>query len=319
MSEIQHIVDFRYNIYKGGIAAMKSLYKFITAGCLVVIIGGAVFWNKNYEGEKTHELVNIRATNSESNQATQNTSKASDLSGSVENQDASVDLSAGQEEVQGDEKYQAAAKKLKETGDKYLDMIMNEIGEDNFTNQAIAAINYKAFLSFEMDESLRKEYEDKLKRTSVQDDNCSIYSAVSKDGVHFIAVAYPRRDSDSYESAINTITGNENEYEFFKSFIEPPGIADPIYYAVDLYVEDLLGDKQNFEVELWEPSVGATAYPVEHPELDGNVEKILKKYNRAVPSSTIRNKEWNLFLFQSYAADPVFMLRYDKEVIELKG
>ncbi|CAH1219079.1 hypothetical protein PAECIP111892_04657 [Paenibacillus auburnensis] len=218
-----------------------------------------------------------------------------------------------------DERRQVAAKRMMEEGDRYLDRIMNDVEGDGFTNHVMAEISYRAFLSFEMNESLRTEYEDRLRRTSVQDDNCSIFSGISKDGVHFIAVANPQQDSESYEPTINTITGNDKEYELFNSLLEPPGIADPIYYAVDLYVEDLLGENQEFEVELWEPSVGAVDYPVEHPELDANVEKILKKYNRAAPSPILQNKKWNLFLFQSYSIHPVFMLRYNGEVIELQG
>ncbi|WP_187355187.1 hypothetical protein ['Paenibacillus yunnanensis' Narsing Rao et al. 2020] len=216
-------------------------------------------------------------------------------------------------------RYTAAAK-LMQQGDAYLARIMSDgEGEDAFTNHVLAEINYRAFLSFQMSESLRMEYGERLRGTETGD-NCSIYSAISKDGVHFIAVAYPQYDSDSYEPTINIVTGNNKEYEFFKRFLEPPGMADSIYYAVDLYAEDLIGDRKEFEVELWEPSAGAADYPVEHPEqLDSNVDTILKEYSRAAPSNLVQNKKWNLFLFHSYAARPVFVLRYNGEVLELKG
>lgn len=217
-----------------------------------------------------------------------------------------------------EERRELAAKRLMEEGDQYLDRIINEPEGDSFTNHVLAQIAYRALLSFEISDSLKEEYEDKLRRVEVYD-NCSIYSGISEEGVHFIAVAYPNRDTESYEPTINIVTGNDKEYELFRTFLEPPGIADPIYYAVDLYAEDLLGEKTEFEIELSEPSVGAVNYPVDHNRLDANVFNILKKYNREAQSSVLQNKKWSLFLFQSYAVRPAFRLKYNGETIELKG
>lgn len=217
-----------------------------------------------------------------------------------------------------DERREQAAKRMMEEGDQYLDRIMNEPEGDSFTNHVLAQIAYRALLSFEISESLKEEYEDKLRRVEVYD-NDSIYSGISKEGVHFIAVAYPIRDTESYEPTINVVTGNDKEYELFRAFLEPPGIADPIYYAVDLYAEDLLGEKTEFEIELSEPSVGAVNYPEDYNRLDANAYNILKRYNREAQSNVLQNKKWNLFLFQSYAVRPAFRVKYNGETIELKG
>lgn len=301
---------------------MRGLRKLIIIGSLAMVMGLMVFvfLNINYfeiTQPSTANRKDVITVEPKESPISENQDHKT-IDPRVEEQ-LVIDKPIIQQEVYGDEKYHAAAEKLRKTGDRYLDMIMNDEEGDGFTNHVMAEINYRAYLSFELTDSLRAEYEDKLQRTKVNDDNCSIFSGISKNGVMFIAIAYPQQDSESYEKTINTISENENEFQLFNSFLEPPGLRDRIYYAVDLYVEDLVGDKKEFKVELWEPSVGAVDYPVKHSESDVNVSNILKKFNRANPTNIIQNKKWNLFLFNSYPIRPSFMLRYDDEDIELEG
>lgn len=206
-----------------------------------------------------------------------------------------------------------------ELGNEYLDKIMNEPEGDSLYNHVMASVNYKAFLWFDLSNAARSEYEEKFKQVSPAK-NVSMFSGVSKSGILFIGLAAPTLDGDANEETIEEIRGDHKELELFRSLTDPPGMEDPIYFAFDLYAEDVLGNTSSLNVELSESSLGRIGRPIDNLEKsDANVDSILKQFDRDAPSSLIKMNSWNLFLFDMISINPKFLIKVNDETIELEN
>ena len=137
-----------------------------------------------------------------------------------------------------------------------------------------------------------------------------VYSSVSLDYIKFIALTQPISDkSKEFKDAVNELRNDEKEWEFLKGFnklTEEKG-----YYAIDLYVEDMLADNRILKFKgirlndrdslVLEAEKENITESINDPE----IVEYLKKYNRRVNySDEFQNKQWNLFLFKKRDVQP---------------
>ncbi|WP_127534586.1 hypothetical protein [Paenibacillus kobensis] len=222
-------------------------------------------------------------------------------------------------EINGSDEVKERALHYMKLGNDYLNKIMNEPEGDSLYNHVMASVNYKAFLWFDISDATRTEYEEKLKDVTPSQ-NVSMFSGVSKSGLLFIGLAAPTLNGDTYEETVEEIRGDQKELELFEAFTDPPGMSDPIYFAFDLFSEDLLGKTSSLNVELSELSFGKNGRPIEGLEKkDANVETILKQFNRDASSNLIKLSSWNLFLFDLISVKPKFFVKVNDETIVLEN
>ncbi|MBD3920256.1 hypothetical protein H8B09_15930 [Paenibacillus sp. PR3] len=101
---------------------------------------------------------------------------------------------------------------------------------------------------------------------------------------------------------------------------DPPGMEDPIYFAFDLYAENMLGKTSSMNVELSESSLGRIGRPIDNLESsDAYVDSILKQFDRGAPSNLIEMESWNLFLFDMISIKPKFSIKVNDETIDLEN
>jgi hypothetical protein len=137
-----------------------------------------------------------------------------------------------------------------------------------------------------------------------------IYSSVSLDYINFIAILQPiSEESIEYKVLVNEISGDESEWDFLKGlneFTESKG-----YYAIDLYVEDMIASDRllNFKgIRLNDSDSLVIEAPRENITEclnDSKLNDYLQMNQRQVNyGSELKNKEWNLFLFEKRDVQP---------------
>jgi hypothetical protein len=147
-----------------------------------------------------------------------------------------------------------------------------------------------------------------------------IPACMTRDCVKMVSVVQPIGDEykDFYE-VMNEIRGSNDEVEFLQ------GLNDLGYYAVDIYVEDML------ELDRRIPCNGIKLYNTDATnttEIFDNISKMpeddqlqdyLNKFNRQANfSNELQNKEWNLFLFAMRDMQPSIISVYIR-TYETKG
>ena len=139
----------------------------------------------------------------------------------------------------------------------------------------------------------------------------TVYSNVTSDGIKFIAIVQPvTSESNDFANIANKIRDSEEEMKLMAEMKEQ---GDS--FAVDIYVEDLLAASD--EINLSSIFLDKKYTYVKSPTT-GDVN-ILAKYNRTISNSLkLKNKTWNLFLFQKTNSLPKeITIRYDVENVHL--
>ena len=137
-----------------------------------------------------------------------------------------------------------------------------------------------------------------------------VYSGISNDYIKVIVILQPIYEEHSqYKEVVNDMRGNEKEYEFINGLRSIMGSKG--YYAVDIYVEDLLELNRELSFDRivllddWEDYNVEEKRNLSKNQNDAELEKYLKHYQREVNySNSLNNKEWNLFLFQKTEQQP---------------
>lgn len=156
-----------------------------------------------------------------------------------------------------------------------------------------------------------------------------IYSGISLDDIHFIALSQPtRKESQKYSDVVNKIIGEKNETDFLSGFNNLANSKG--YYALDIYVDDLLCLDRRISIDgikfTLDGSIDIKNKQMENLSISTNdisLNNYLKKYNREVNySKELKNKSWNLFLFKKRELQPYSILislkTYNNEFVELK-
>lgn len=157
----------------------------------------------------------------------------------------------------------------------------------------------------------------------------AIYSGISLDDIHFVALSQPiSEESQKYSDVVNKISDKQNEMDFLKGF---SNIANSNgYCALDVYVDDLLCLNRKISLDGIKFTVDGRIN-IEYDQMenisinpnDSGLNSYLKKYNREVNyTKELKNKAWNLFLFKKRESLPYSILinlkTYNKELVELK-
>ena len=119
-------------------------------------------------------------------------------------------------------------------------------------------------------------------------------------GLHFMSIYYEDYDDDTApvnSEAINRLRGLGNEYAFLADF------ADASQYdAVDLFAEDLSGNKSNIPVRfrlIDNAMNGDIPEIIPSDNLDDKSIEILEKYDRTATDTDAKNNEWNLYVVKN--------------------
>ncbi len=122
--------------------------------------------------------------------------------------------------------------------------------------------------------------------------------AYTTDGAHFIAVYHEA--PDSYRApvkpdAINRLRGVQDEYAFLADFADAS-----LYSAVDLFAEDLSGNKKSVPVNFVQlDTIGDKPLSiVSQDSLDDKSLEILSNYQRNTINTNAKNNEWNLYVLK---------------------
>ncbi|MGI6085434.1 MAG: hypothetical protein ACOYIF_08310 [Acetivibrionales bacterium] len=140
-----------------------------------------------------------------------------------------------------------------------------------------------------------------------------IVSEITADFILITAIVQPVGDDEYKEfyDLMNETRNLQNEVEFLK------GLNELGYYAVDIHVDDLLlSDREipcngikmyeEYAIDLEERFDNLTEMPNNDALID-----YLKKYNRNINfSKQLKNKEWNLFLFNKRSNQPANISLY---------
>lgn len=198
--------------------------------------------------------------------------------------------------------------------DQYL-YWMHELDKEYSLKNLLMAANYRNIADtfhFIKEGMAGKGYTDWKKETpnAVQymksQSYIPIVCGITGDFITITAIVQPIGDEyKEFYNLMNETRNQQNEVEFLK------GLNELGYYAVDIYVDDLLlSDREipcngikiyeDYSIDLEEKFYNL----MEMPNDDALME-YLKKYNRNVNfSKNLNNKEWNLFIFNKRNNQP---------------
>ncbi len=146
----------------------------------------------------------------------------------------------------------------------------------------------------------------------------TVYFGYTKNGLEIIVLATPTMSNNSYyANVMKKIREDENELflmDAIRMIWKENHFAN--YYLLDVYVEDLLGYREEFEIEISVFNDGETYYPINYIE-DDQIDAILSEYNRSLDDTKIiKDQHWKLYLFHEGLSWPMIKIRYEgKEVI----
>lgn len=145
----------------------------------------------------------------------------------------------------------------------------------------------------------------------------TVYFGYSRSGLYFIALAQPQLSHNyDYEEVMNSIRGLEDETVFLSKIGFLP--SNDRYYALELYVEDLLENKKELSIDvLLTEKEGEVQKPICNPN-NPNFNSLLLQFNRSFDGSKIiKSKGWKLFLFRKAIGYPTITIKCNKEEIIL--
>lgn len=151
-------------------------------------------------------------------------------------------------------------------------------------------------------------------------ENSPILNGYTEDGVHFVAIVQPVTisASDAFEDAILTVRENQEEMEIFETLNSFSYRSEYEYFAVDIFVEDLWGDTQQHDLNVYLINQEQRHSPLEEPQYEGELDYLTIKYNREMPfNKKISDRSWQLFLFDTSMHQPRVIVEYAGEQVEL--
>lgn len=142
----------------------------------------------------------------------------------------------------------------------------------------------------------------------------TIYFGYSKSGLHIIALAQPLMSHNfNYKEVANKIRGDNKETDFLSEIY-----LKPRYYAIDLFVENLLGKPRNLNLDITVSEGDESQKPIFDEKVKEDIKDILDKYHREYsPSKTISTGEWKLYIFKKDMGWPQIVIRCDNEIVKL--
>lgn len=147
-----------------------------------------------------------------------------------------------------------------------------------------------------------------------------ILNGYTSKGIHFVAVVQPVRISviNQYKDAIHTVRGDNQEIELFETLDSFSYKSETGYFAIDIFVEDLLGDTQQHSINVSIMDDTSEYFPLEKPYFEGELDYLVTRYNREIPfNKNVIDGSWQLFLFETAMNQPKVFVEYDGERIEL--
>ena len=147
----------------------------------------------------------------------------------------------------------------------------------------------------------------------------TIYYGYTKSGLQFIVLATPTMTNNFYYSDImDKIRKDENEanllFEIGGIWSKP---RHSRYYALDVYVKDLLEYRKEFKIALSISFDGETYYPDNTLE-NSQIDATLSYYGRSLDDTDIiKDQEWKLYLFEEMISWPVIKIKYEGEEVIL--
>lgn len=192
--------------------------------------------------------------------------------------------------------------------------------EQNMSNENLvkAFIIGKVLEKLYIEQTDRKWIEEKKKFLEYRLGSFSlIYTGISPDYEQFTALIQPQMtNSYDFTEAVNSVANDDDEMDMLDdiSYIEPEG-----YFAIDLYVEDLLDTQETIQIDNLRLDFddGNTVYMDEDIE---EVDRYLKDYDRKMKKDlTLDNKSWNLYIFKKTEFEPNEITIYESgQVFHLK-
>lgn len=146
----------------------------------------------------------------------------------------------------------------------------------------------------------------------------TIYFGYTKSGLQFIVLAPPTMTNNfHYADIMDEIRKNENEtsllFEIGRIRSKP---QHNTYYALDVYVKDLLEYREEFKIEISISHDGETYYPTN--EVNDQIDAILSNFERSLDNNNIvKDQQWKLYLFDKDFGWPVIKIKYEGEEIIL--
>ena len=146
----------------------------------------------------------------------------------------------------------------------------------------------------------------------------TIYTGYSKSGIKFIALASPTMTGNfDYNSVVHSIRKDKNEPQFLSAVITHSHKTN--YYAIDLYMEDLIGEREHCQIELLLYDDNVIQRPIKEVK-DEELKRLLLDHSRKYSKNNIiKNKEWKLFLFENKVSWPEIRIIHEGEEIILKN
>lgn len=149
--------------------------------------------------------------------------------------------------------------------------------------------------------------------------NSIVYNGYSTDGMHFVAIISPSsKENVVYKDAVNKIRNSNDEFELL-SYISDSSPGRILYVGLDVYVEDLLGIKENIKLDKITLS-NLNSEPTKTPIFGEDINKLLSKHSRKTNENyRMENKSWYTYVFDgTLIAQPVVCIDYNNEIIRLE-
>ncbi len=175
---------------------------------------------------------------------------------------------------------------------------------------------YKSYLTDEE----RKWFSEKARKVWDRMGSFStVYFGYTKSGLEFIVLVTPTMTNNfDYANVVNTIREDENETNMlFEIGSIRVGSGISCYYALDVYVKDLLEYREEFKIEISVSNDGEVYHPIRGIKND-QIDAILSEYERSIDETDIiKDQQWKLYLFDEDLGWPLIKIKYEGEEIIL--
>ncbi|MGE5703871.1 MAG: hypothetical protein ACM32O_15200 [Clostridia bacterium] len=147
-----------------------------------------------------------------------------------------------------------------------------------------------------------------------------VYFGCSKSSVCFTAIAQVTRiTQEIYKEAVGLIRNSPDELDFLAD-IATYTMRDELFYAVDLFAEDLTTIHKDIQVD----DLYLTEDDVDYPYLTNTnkiqIDEVLSKYKRTLhDENLIPTNTWKLYIFNGGISNPQITVVYNGEHIQLSN
>lgn len=207
----------------------------------------------------------------------------------------------------------------KEQYEGYIEKI--DKGESSYYDYVMASDRANGLMLLSLEDSIQDEQltlkQEELKQELIES---PILNGYTSKGIHFVAIVQPVTISvtDLYKDAIHTVRGDNQEIELFDTLDSFSYKSETGYFAIDLFVEDLLGNSKQHSLNVTIQDDNSEYFPLESPYYEGELDYLVSTYHRAAPfNKNVMDRDWQLFLFETSMNQPKVIVDYDGELIEL--